>query len=373
MEKRKMFSIYKKLSCLIALFVTASVFAQDYSDKESSNQAVQKPYDQGHAVTENQMMAGYNAPARIDVCGSWDIFVDGSFIYWQAKEKGLELGYLSPSAANITAGHTGNVINMDFDYKPGFKVGLGMNFEHDNWNVYADYTRLHGTNTKSYAKANAADSFVQGWMADGTDTYNTNFSTHWKLNYDMIDFELGRPFYNGKKLTVKPFFGVRGGWIKQQYSPVLTYDTGSTINYPTAGAGTRSWLVGPRAGFNTNWLLGKGFRFFGDFSASLLYQRFKLKYHYTSYADYTTPAARFKDKFSYITPNINFFAGFGWGTYFDHNNWHFDVLAGYEFENYWNQNYMRNMADRVLVTGCPDTDAGDLSLSGLTVKMRFDF
>ena len=33
---------------------------------------------------------------------------------------------------------------------------------------------------------------------------------------------------------------------------------------------SKSWLVGPRAGINTNWMLGQGFRFVGNAAATVI-------------------------------------------------------------------------------------------------------
>ncbi len=371
-SRKKMLSFSKKLSlCIATLFVFTSVFGQ--------NQYKQKTYDQGHIVDENQMMGGYNSPARIDVTGSWDVFTTASYIYWEASEKGLELGYTAPTAADINNNHvTGQVADMNFKYGSGFKVGLGMNFEHDNWNIYTDYTRYHKTfytNIKKSQDWDETGSFFSSWWygiaSDGTHSINANSS--WKLKYDMIDFELGRPFYNGRMLTVKPHFGARGGWIRQGYKGDLYYVYTNPYGLIPMAAHSNSWVIGPRAGFNTNWIFGSGFRFFGDFAGSILYQKFSVRYHCNNITSPHLIAQNQKDQFSRISPNCNLNAGFGWGTYFAKKSWHFDLTASYEFEYYWNQNRMRTIADSINEPGALSTSIGDLMLHGLTVNMKFDF
>src|SRR5271170_5227782 len=44
-------------------------------------------------VVPIRMMPAYNAPARIDVRGCWDIFVSGSFIYWQLSQDNMEVSF----------------------------------------------------------------------------------------------------------------------------------------------------------------------------------------------------------------------------------------------------------------------------------------
>ena len=136
----------------------------------------------------------------------------------------------------------------------------------------------------------------------------------------------------------------------------------------TTSAKANSWAVGPRIALGTNWLLGSGFRIYGDTAASLVYQHIKADYsdyqddtidHYVTYRN------------GQITPNFDLGAGFGWGTYFADNGWHFDMILGYEFQYFWNQNWMRWLKDNEALF--IDGDAGDLMFQGLTVGIRFDF
>ena len=135
---------------------------------------------------------------------------------------------------------------------------------------------------------------------------------------------------------------------------------------------SRSWLVGPRAGLNTNWLFGEGFRAYGDMAASLVYQYYKsITMQRTDTTDTSLLGYNYANKIGYVTPVFELGLGLGWGTYFDCNNWHFDLILGYDFQYYWNQNMMRDLRDKVDTT-C-GFSPGDLMLHGLTITARFDF
>ncbi len=84
------------------LSAVASIFGQN-----SKCAPAQKSFEQGHEMMQSQMMAGYNAPARIEVRGSWDVYASGSFTYWQAIQENMELGVVS----NIT--NPVHIINGD--------------------------------------------------------------------------------------------------------------------------------------------------------------------------------------------------------------------------------------------------------------------
>lgn len=318
----------------------------------------------------------YNAPARIDPACGLDMWLTGTFIYWEAREKGLDLGYHFSS-------NNFKTINMDFDYKPGFKAGLGFSICGDDWTVYLEYTRLESENKRSIDISNYFNSssnyLATIWLAavtdDGSSTTYNILSSKWKLDYNTLDFELGRPFYLGKKLIFKPYCGLRGGWINQKYDLLGGHDY-------LSGAFTKSysinkqdsWIIGPRGGLDADWLIGCNFRIFGSFAGSLNYQKFEnsLKEVTPVQTGITNETIiKSEDDVSYVTPNIESGLGIGYGTYFCCDKWYFDLALSYDFQYYWNQNMMRHLIDGeyYLIDGC----AGDLMLQGLTIKVELDF
>ncbi len=355
-------SIIKKFPKLIiaALIATFAVSAQD--DKSTTT----KLYDQGHAVQENQMLGAYNAPARIDVRNCWDFFITGSYIWWEAKEQGLEIGRFVTSDANL---YQGEIINHDSGYNSGFKAGLGWNTDFDDWQIYVEYTRLHSSSGKNYTAPLYAGTLpiYPVWLNDATIPI-ANTHSKWRSNIDLIDLEFARPCYQGTKLTFRPHMGLRGGWIGQNFN----------VNYIHTGADdwsknkSKSWLVGPRLGLDTNWIFGAGFRMFADFATSLFYQKYTtLKLTQQNTANAALAQNLNNNNKSAINPYVECGLGLGWGTYFDNSNWHFDLSAGYEFHNFWNQNEMRGLNDSL--NARTDGAPGSLALHGLTITARLDF
>jgi hypothetical protein len=336
-------------------------------------------------TTTDELTSGYNSPGRIDVKGSWDVFITGSYIYWQPREEGLELGCLVNALNPSTET---SPYQMAFDYKSGFKVGLGTNLDHDNWVAYLDYTRLHMKDHRSANLSSATTTYrIRPFWNCDDNLYEGNYaSASWKLRYDILELILARPFYSGTCLTLNGIAGLKGGWINQKYRINYTdsYDIeeyGTYYTYTTTSR-TNSWVIGPQAGCDMNCLLGAGFRFFGDFSASLLYQRLKTTLYapngqYYVLRDGEATYLNEQDFYSQITPNVNVSSGFGWGTYFDKNNWHFDLSASYDFNYYWSQNHMKRTFDEVNWDNdfgvLPPGKVKDLILHGLTITARLDF
>jgi len=366
-----------------SLLAATSVFAQDSNSAPAPTKCrPQKSYEQGHELTASQMMAAYNAPARIDVRGAWDFYATGTFVYWQPLQDNMELAVASTTRASLTsaavngsAGNPGNIINMDFDYKPGFKVGLGMNFDYDNWDGYAEYTWFHGTNTQSSnaSSTGALFAFVGHPSIVGTNGYNTG-SENWKLKMDFADVNLGRSYYVGTKLSFRPFMGARGAWIRQRAN--YTFVNDGTLGFGTAGTLTSlnksvSWGVGPSVGMSSNWMFGYGLRATGVVNADLLFTR----YNTSIFELFTGNNLTFNTNQHHantLRPHANLEMGFGWGSYFDNNNWHFDLLATYGFQVFWNQNMFRHYTDDVRLSNS-NMPNGDLYVQGLNLSARLDF
>ena len=368
-----MLNLAKVKPWLVASMLAAtSLFGQQDKCKP------QKSYDQDMA--QAQMMPGYNAPSRIDVRGAWDFYVTGSFIYFQPTQDNMELGFSAVTATSTALGATsGSVINMGANYKPGFKVGLGMNFDYDNWDSYAEYTRLHCTENASATNETGGyllpyrvtASYVEGTAT--TDTFSS-LSGNWRMNLDLLDFNLGRASYVGQKLTMRSHFGGRAAWISQNYTVNRTTTSGVLSNTQET---SKSWGLGLRAGMESNWNLGCGFRFFGNGAADILYTQ----YQGSVYAEYaTTPATialqATQGSLNTVRPHAELEFGLGWGSYFDNNNWHVDFMAGYGFQVFWDQNMLRRFTGSygVGATGANTlTDTGNLYLQGLTITGRLDF
>lgn len=323
-------------------------------------------FEQGHELRQCQMAAAYNAPARIDVRGSWDLYLTASYIFWQPTEENLELGIANASPANALP-INGNVAAINFKYKSGLKVSLGIFTDADNWDGLAEYTWLVGRDTTQ-----VNGSLLPFWGHPANiPTDITSGKSLWRVRFDILDFNFGRSCYIGTLLTFRPFFGVRSAWIHQKYDVSYTPATSSTYQINNT---TSSWSVGPETGLDMNWLLGAGCRLIGKAEADLVFTRYTLS---VKEQDSTTPSGPLavnlqEQELSYLRPHLDLEMGFGWGTYFSNHNYHIDLLAAYGFQVFWNQNMFRQFVDDVAV-GKSYVPNGDLYVQGLTVTARFDF
>ncbi len=388
---------------MASLLTAATLFAKQDNAKCSPQRL-----EQGHEASKSQLMNGYSAPARIEVRGTWDLYATGSFLYWQASQENMEIGVISRNSpeegkADDTPFQTSYVNNMaitnpNFTYRPGFKFGVGLNLDWDNWDAYTEYTWFHGSTGSGVSPLTATTTGtgippngeylypIQGAPGTMASLFFHNADQSWSLKMDFLDLSLSRSYYSGMRLTVQPFFGARGAWIRQSLDTEYIGSTTYLNSAPTSSNGwlkttvnneSVSWGIGPRTGFESNWLLGYGTRFIGNASGDILYTRYSLRQDqqaaYFAAQDATAPItsnAAVSQTIDYLRGHADFELGIGWGTYFDNNNWHIDLAATYGFQVFWDQNMFRNFEDSYVKSFAPN---GNLYVHGLTMTADFDF
>jgi len=339
--------------------------------------------EQDFKIKISSLPASYNYPARIDSHSSRTITMIGSFIYWQVMEGGLDLGHVF-TTNQYKAKEAYEVINLDFKYKPGFKLSFGIDLWHDNWTILADYTWLHFSE-KKYSQRKEPLFFAEGWNYYSVPT-NSSYGK-WKFRYDIIDLILSRPFYLGSCLTCAPYAGIKGGVLTQYFDGKYSVSF-IVADYKLFTNSQKSYLVGPTFGSDNNWIVFDYCRLIANASFSLCYQHFKnfssINYlWWNGEKDIELMHDALQTKKIQLTPIITGAFGVGCGDYFGKfNNWHVDLSFLYEITYLFNQNYMRTLNTKLVQSTLselhnyvysPSYIADDLFLQGLTVSARFDF
>lgn len=325
--------------------------------------------------------AGYNYPARIQTRCPWDVYIDASFIYWQPMQENME--YAFKSNANATIFAEGRVLNQSFSFKPGFQVGIGFDWDMDNWDSHLQYTWFHGTHSSS-TSVNGSNNvlFPMVGLFSTTQATFDYAKQKWKLNMDLLDGDLGRRHYVGTDLMFRPAIGMRAAWIRQDltdtFTDGLTLTNAGTLK--TTGK-THSWAIGPRFSLDTDWNIIGGFRLFGNGAADILYTRYtKLSTNSTltnvnGIVSTSTGLIARQNGIAYLRPHLELELGMGWGTYIDCNNWYMDFAASYGFQVFYNQNMFRYYTETAVsnVVETSPIPSGDLFVQGLNLTFRLDF
>lgn len=325
--------------------------------------------------------AAYNAPANISLKNCWDVSVFASFLYWHVSQEGmytavqlpvLNGGFLQSSAGTLTS--------PDFEYKPGFKVGIGFNTGYDDWTGWVEYTWMHQKTTHTSTAPTTAPLRTRMWAIDdhAHNLVSANFdnalsvSSKWKMHLDMLDAAFSRPFYQSKRITISPFAGMRALWIRQNFD--INFDQvslGSTALHTDMKS--HSWAVGPMLGTIGHWMLGTSFRFEGKAEGALLYTRYKkIGQNETIPRTSTTTMSMNSSErdLNVLRPMVDLGVGLGWGSYFSCQDYYVDFSARYDFSLLWDQNVMVQFVNAM--NDRPGT-TGNLYMHGLTLSGRFDF
>jgi len=133
----------KKFAFAATIALTPFLNAAMQNQMSSSTQDT--PALQGDVLKKNQYPAAYNAQACYQIKDKGqDWFAQASFLYWYIGQEGMELALSGGINSNteFLSSRT-HILRQSFEYTPGFKVGLGFNFnQQDNWVGYVEYTRI---------------------------------------------------------------------------------------------------------------------------------------------------------------------------------------------------------------------------------------
>ncbi|WP_420422109.1 Lpg1974 family pore-forming outer membrane protein [Simkania sp.] len=345
----------------------------------------QPMFKQGDApLSDQEHTPSFNHPAGVNLNQSIQGYITASYLYWYAAQDGLDLattaafnnGAIAPATSEM------KTIMQDFDYACGFKVGLGMGFDFDQWELGVDYTyyRLNETTSKSAPTLTPGTGviFSNNWYlqssAANQGIAGDKLSSRWRLRIDWIDATLNRAYYQGECLTLRPYVGLRTSFIRQTLNVSMSdLANVNPVSEPVKSRNSsNSWAVGPRGGIQSAWLLGYGFSFIGDVGASLLYTQYSSVKHSESAVTQGSTGAKYSSRdVNTLRPMLEASLGFRWGHYFGCNAYHLSLAATYDFNYLWSQNMIRQLND-MFITGT-SAGPGDLFLHGLTITARFDF
>jgi hypothetical protein len=326
----------------------------------------------------------------------YDFVVEAAFTYWTAHQDGLAYAFVQDVPPTRTAFIGTQVPSTkvqlpSFQWRPGFKVGIGFAPCFDGWDVFLDYTWFRSNNNKSsVAVVNPLGPDVEDayWLVNaplirtvvrGTDTFNLYEQAHakWGVQLNIFDLELGRNFYISRRVTLRPYTGLKGMWGRQRYNVVFG-NTNSTIGFTgstTMNNRFKNWGIGIRSGMDTAWHFAEEFSLLGEFAFTALWEQFKVTRVDQTLTDAPfashpagtiTTGVNHKMTYYNLKPVIEMFLGFRWETWTCRESFHFAIDAGWEQQIWFAQN-------QFLRIEALDSDHGDLGIQGLTVRARMDF
>ena len=299
------------------------------------------------------------------------LWLDGEVLFWKANVGSLDYGIQSESSTTIKDGH---VKHPHFNWDWGFRLGLGYKLPYDKWDLFVNYTYVLGraNGNEEHSGDVIFPTWASGFNLNGQGTFFAEQAhARWHMVLNMGDLELGRNCFAGKWLTIRPFVGVRGLVIDQDYH--VRYEGGivAPSDKDKIHLDTDFWGVGIRMGFNSLWGFGKGLGLYGNGSASLLSGHFDVHEHEKlSKADLTL--VNVKRDVNNVVATADLALGLQWDYMFSQDRYHFGVKLGWEFNMFFDQNQLFNFLSSSNL-GAINFQNDDLTFQGLTLGLRFDF
>lgn len=307
-------------------------------------------------------------------CSEFDLFVD--LIIWTTREAGADCWAEVITTDRFASSN--DLREVHFGWDPGFRVGLSYGMQHDQWDIQAHYTRFHtqGDDHVSSKPGAVHSTFLGNFYVDNPDGLGLSgpayqkASITWTILFNMFDGGLGRNFWVSKALALRPFLGVKGGWIHQSIHS--KWNNAQLLGFQLFHVGTENlknnfWGVGPEVGINTKWNLFAGpchcFSLFGDFSGALMWGHW-------SFGDLFENDVH--EQVSIHLPNLNSGAsmfrtwmGFVWDVSFGQDRYRFSTKLGYEMQFWLDQLQFYSFTGGRL--------DNELTLQGGTLEFCFNF
>lgn len=301
-------------------------------------------------------------PKDMNLTNPIDFYASAQLLVFQAQEDGLDFVINNEGGTGTdlidaeTVGFSGK--NYNWDYSVGTRVNAGFYFNHDAWNIDATWSWLNSPTRES-----TSGSLATTWLDDDAESRN-DATGKWQSTYHAVDVHLAKPYYVSRNLIFNPHFGLRFGWINQDFSIHMNDVPFSGGDFTIFHGKNDFWGVGTRVGIDTTWLLGCEWKLFCNVAASILSGQFKTsqKIDYPADSDSSTS---FSNNFHMNVPNLDIAVGFDWGTYLCNKKYYLDFAAGYEFQVWWDQFNLRRF-------DTSNATQGNFTLNGFTFKVQLD-
>ena len=358
---------------------------------------------------------GVNAPVCPLTCNG-DLFITVAGFYWNAHQDGMEYAIdnqvENPDVTNVPIESgtdtkiiaLNNLINAEYEtpnfkWDFGFKVGLGYCSPCDGWDIGILWTWYRGKATDHIeAEIDDNHTLLPLWSAfapvQGSVLYATDIETHWKLQLNLVDIELGRNFWTSKYLAIRPFVGIRIAYLEQdwniQHKGGVWSERTAAILQPAfnneVGIDNDFKGVGLRAGLDTTWNFGCGWALYGNWAASIVYGRFSIDHdeenRRASDPHEKIKVAEWEESFRASRAMLDLALGIQWSTMFCDCQYGFMIALGWEHHLFFDQNQMWRVV-RIGDTAfaSPNNSGenvyhqrrGDLDTQGWTLTVKFSF
>jgi len=312
-----------------------------------------------------------------DRCQEKPYVIFADFLYWTIRETGSDNWGLNFSIASTY--QKIDVLSVPFKWNPGVRSGIDYSLNHDGWDIKAIYTwfftqaKDHQNSISHISSPYLGNFYVNN--ADGSDvqaapTY-ASAEIRWRILFNMFDWQLGRKYFVSSSLILRPFAGIKGGWIHQKIHTKWFDPTNTTVQNTfldgTENLKNNFWGIGPSIGIDSEWKLGcirkLTFNLFADFAGAILPGRWNFNDIYQN----DQPQKVTVDTASFIAASsmLQAILGLKWVIDFAQGRSSFFAKIGYESQVWLSQLQFYSYNTGRL--------SNPLTLQGATIELSFNF
>jgi hypothetical protein len=310
-------------------------------------------------------------------CG-YNMFSTADFLWWKPRIDSTTYvlsgisdgGPFSPPGQSVSKG---NSRSLNFEFEPGFRIGIGKTFPTDRWDLSLNYTWL--------ANDTRHNSLTAGPGAGMISMLNVTFnngsvglmnlseaSSTWKQNFNMIDLDLGRAFFISSHLILRPHVGLKTAWIQNRAkfhyipSPSITL-AANTLLEADVKRNQHMWGLGLRAGMDTGWQFYRCWGLYGNLSLSGIWTDYHV--HLIDWTFVTglggTTNLHSQLSIQNITPVLEIALGMSYTNWYANERIQFMAQAGWEQQVWFDFNHFTTLGSTI---GGPS----NLTFQGLTAR-----
>jgi hypothetical protein len=352
----------------------------------------------------NSTTSEVTAPVSFPLNSDQQWYTKESYLFWKPFQADIDYGAKSNVTESfIPPPNLMDIINTDvktkkpkFDWNSGVRIAVGRYLSnHDSWDISLIGTYFYGDGSdKSHVIPEGENAFSPLFFPQ--DLFEefiapTSNRVSWHLNYYTTDLVFGREFPMTPHLTVHPYFGIRAGFIYQDY---LNRGDGTFIDQPDGEIEfvqyrnhlkNNFWGAGPRVGADFAFQIDSHWSILGNFAAAFLWGQTSVKEKLVADEILTliglsvtdTPLSfRLRDKDQVVRTNLEGSFGFGWEQWVNDHKVRLNPSLVFEGSVWFSMNEIPQLMQEVFTTP-PVFETvrrhGDLGLIGATLNFQVDF
>ncbi len=309
-------------------------------------------------------------------------FITASYLWWTAREEGLAFAGNGVNINLFDDAGAGNVYHPDWQWASGFKIALGLNLRHDDWDIVGRYTWIdfhgHKTSANDHYPLVGNNELLPYWI-NYRDNLLHNFANqtlekahgNWQLLFQTFDCELGKSYFATQMVIVRPFTGIKVAWQRAKYR--VGYHFNQDGYQPLTLVKMRQyqnlWGVGIRSGLDLNFLFSRNWSLNSSLAFTPLLSHYGVdRLDLGSTGEQTAFLTLFDahNDFYKLSGIFEAFLGLQFDTWIDKSHrYHMQGKLGWDEQIWINHNQ--------LIKRQEISSHGDLSLHGLQVEIRVDF